>query len=106
MSTIDRRALAGVEDVFGDAVRHWSVVDPGTASGAPTIAIDLSHSQVSFSILWAGEGFPADVDAALRSARMEAIHESSALPLVVARRISPGAASIFASSGWASDGAQ
>jgi len=92
VSAVDKRALAAVEDVFEDVVRRWSVVDGSTPSGAPTVEIDLNHSHVSFSILWAGEGFPADVDAALRSARMEAIHESSALPLVVARRISPGAA--------------
>ncbi|PTU57858.1 hypothetical protein DBB34_01680 [Sphaerisporangium cinnabarinum] len=84
-----------MEAVLSDAIRRWDGARLAVARDTPTVDLLVKDVGATFSIVWAGEGFPADVDAALRSARMANLQPSDSTPLVVARRMSPGAVAVL-----------
>jgi hypothetical protein len=95
MKAVENRALTAVEAVLSDAIRRWDGARLDVAPDAPLVDLTMKDAGTTFSVVWAGEGFPADIDAALRSARMADIHPSTSTPLVVARRMSPGAVAVL-----------
>ncbi|OLT54631.1 hypothetical protein [Cellulosimicrobium sp. CUA-896] len=81
--------------MLSDAIRRWDDARLDVAPDAPLIDLVMKDAGAKFSVVWAGEGFPADIDAALRSARMADILPSTSTPLVVARHMSPGAVAVL-----------
>lgn len=95
MEAVENRALTAVEAVLSDTIRRWDGARLDVAPDAPLIGLTLKDAGATFSVVWAGEGFPADVEAALRSTRMADIQTPTSTPLVVARRMSPGAVAVL-----------
>lgn len=90
--------MTAVETAVADAL--------GRRTGARLEPLDdrrvrllLHHASATFSVVWAGEGFPADVETALRSAPMADAVSSGAVPVVAARRMSPGAVAVLEEKG-------
>ena len=90
-TALARSLRAATRDRLEVAVRPGG---DGPAGGGPRVTVGRGGTEQTLAPFWAGEGFPADVRAVLRVMRDSPL-DDGATPVVVARRLSPGARALL-----------